>query len=127
MRARAYDPAIGRFTQEDPVRAELNFYTYAGNNPIVFIDPSGLDYIVAWSYGNGEVRGFNDWLLKNNYTKTLLSGTNNWTAAMWTQFDSRNSFARAAQTRVNDLIALGIPADEIHMRRIDSSVGLESA
>ena len=43
-RARYYDPTIGRFLQEDPIgfnSGDLNFYTYVGNNPLTFIDPSG--------------------------------------------------------------------------------------
>jgi hypothetical protein len=46
---------------------------------------------------------------------------------MWAEFDSRNSFARAAQTRRNELLSKGIPEDEIVFRRIDSSADLESA
>jgi len=32
----------GRFTQEDPIRCGLNWYTYCMNNPIMFSDPTGL-------------------------------------------------------------------------------------
>ncbi len=42
LRARYYDPFTGRFMNEDPVRDGLNYYTYCGNNPIFFFDPSGL-------------------------------------------------------------------------------------
>ena len=56
LRARYYDPAIGRFTQQDNVLyvyreqpngasvidpLSLNLYTYCANNPILFHDPSG--------------------------------------------------------------------------------------
>lgn len=44
-RARYYDPSIGRFISEDPVRfskGELNFYDYVQGDPIDFSDPSGL-------------------------------------------------------------------------------------
>jgi RHS repeat-associated protein len=43
-RARYYDPTIGRFISEDPVSffGGHNFYHYAGNEPTLFIDPSGL-------------------------------------------------------------------------------------
>jgi len=41
LRARYYDPGIGRFLSQDPLPAG-NLYAYAGNNPVNFVDPSGL-------------------------------------------------------------------------------------
>jgi RHS repeat-associated protein len=43
LRARYYDPTIGRFLSEDPVGfpAGSNFYRYVGNGPIDFADPLG--------------------------------------------------------------------------------------
>jgi len=46
LRARYYDPSVGRFISEDPVRAGTNWYIYANNNPIMFIDPMGEDAII---------------------------------------------------------------------------------
>ena len=42
-RARYYDPGVGRFINEDPVGFEggTNFYRYASNSPVFWIDPSG--------------------------------------------------------------------------------------
>ena len=45
MRARYYDPAMGRFISEDPLGfdgGDVNLYAYASNNPINMLDPSGL-------------------------------------------------------------------------------------
>ena len=42
LRARFYNPIIGRFTQEDTYRGDgLNLYAYCANNPIYYVDPSG--------------------------------------------------------------------------------------
>jgi RHS repeat-associated protein len=43
-RARYYDPGAGRFSSEDPIRigGGINFYRYAGNDPVKLIDPYGL-------------------------------------------------------------------------------------
>ncbi len=57
LRARYYNPGIGRFTQQDGWgfsnigdSLRLNLYTYCGGNPIKYIDLSGHYYIVK---GNG--------------------------------------------------------------------------
>ncbi|OOM06314.1 RHS repeat-associated core domain-containing protein [Clostridium saccharobutylicum] len=43
LRARFYNPVIGRFTQEDTYRGDgLNLYAYCGNNPVTYYDPSGF-------------------------------------------------------------------------------------
>ena len=42
LRARYYDPNAGRFISEDPVRDGMNWYAYAANNPVTFVDPTGL-------------------------------------------------------------------------------------
>ena len=44
MRARYYDPDLGRFLSEDPIGISggLNLYAYAGNDPVNMWDPSGL-------------------------------------------------------------------------------------
>ncbi|EJL43890.1 RHS repeat-associated core domain protein containing protein [Brevibacillus sp. CF112] len=47
LRARYYDPKMGRFVSEDTVKGQvdnplsLNRYTYVSNNPLKFVDPSG--------------------------------------------------------------------------------------
>ena len=45
MRARYYDPTVGRFISEDPLGfggGDVNLYAYARNNPVNRIDPLGL-------------------------------------------------------------------------------------
>ena len=42
LRARYYNPVIGRFTQEDTYDEDgLNLYAYCRNNPVCYVDPSG--------------------------------------------------------------------------------------
>ncbi len=56
LRARCYDPAIGRFLSEDPFPGYAGFpqtqhpYVYVGNNPINLTDPSGKIFTpeTAW-------------------------------------------------------------------------------
>ena len=45
MRARAYDPALGRFASPDPIGVEggINLYGYAGGDPIDRTDPTGTE------------------------------------------------------------------------------------
>jgi RHS repeat-associated protein len=46
MRARYYDPQVGRFISEDPLGfdgGDVNLYVYGGNNPLLVVDPWGLE------------------------------------------------------------------------------------
>lgn len=54
MKARYYDPEVGRFISEDPLGFEggdVNLYAYVRNLPTMFIDPLGLDWIYEQSTG----------------------------------------------------------------------------
>ncbi|MBD0348895.1 MAG: RHS repeat-associated core domain-containing protein [Thermoleophilia bacterium] len=68
---RYYDPALGRFTQPDPVEGgSLNRYDYAGQDPINNVDLDGRDYRGACAEG-GAI-GF----LASVYTGTgVFAGT----------------------------------------------------
>jgi len=52
MRARYYDPDLGRFLSEDPIGISggLNLYAYAGNDPVNASDPSGMLTCVPHAY-----------------------------------------------------------------------------
>jgi len=47
MRARYYDPAIGRFISQDPGRNGENWYAYCNDNPVTRVDTDGRFVIVA--------------------------------------------------------------------------------
>jgi len=62
---RYYDPALGRYITEDPIRDGLNWYAYEGSNPGNMVDPLGLASFASldirkglndWSAGGGEAR-----------------------------------------------------------------------
>ena len=41
LRNRYYDPEVGRFITEDPVKSGANWYAYCYNDPVNFVDPWG--------------------------------------------------------------------------------------
>jgi RHS repeat-associated protein len=57
LRARYYDPSIGRFLNEDTYEGQIdnplsqNLYTYVSNNPLIYSDPSG--HRQEWGSGGG--------------------------------------------------------------------------
>jgi RHS repeat-associated protein len=53
-KARHYDPQIGRFIMPDPAAQFPSPYTYAANNPIIYLDPDGA-LSVGWMIGAGIV------------------------------------------------------------------------
>jgi len=57
MRARYFDSSTGRFLSEDPLefRGERNFYRYALNNPMDYVDPTGLNTTVVIIYDKGPL------------------------------------------------------------------------
>jgi RHS repeat-associated protein len=65
LRARSYDPTIGRFLSRDPVAAtianpaELDRYAYAQDNPVNYADPSGRASVALPGpvAGSGSVAG----------------------------------------------------------------------
>ncbi|MBE5968407.1 MAG: RHS repeat-associated core domain-containing protein [Lachnospiraceae bacterium] len=58
LRARYYDPVLGRFINEDTAEGQvnnplsLNLYTYCYNNPIMYNDPSG-NVAIPMPWGEG--------------------------------------------------------------------------
>jgi len=58
VRARWYDPDIGRFLSEDPLgfgAGDVNLYAYVGNNPLSGNDPTGeiANFVIGGAIGGG--------------------------------------------------------------------------
>jgi RHS repeat-associated protein len=61
LHARYYDPQLGRFIQADPsdptaVGVGINRYAYAGDNPVAYLDQTGLALTQGPRQGNKEER-----------------------------------------------------------------------
>ena len=68
LKARYYNPVIGRFTQMDTYLGDgLNLYAYVQNNPVKYVDPSGHSKIC--SKGNGVESGNSSVLDNANYAQ----------------------------------------------------------
>jgi RHS repeat-associated protein len=60
LRARFYDPSIGRFVNEDPLRFEggcVNLYSYVNNNPLNGKDPTGRTALLENLYVKNAIAG----------------------------------------------------------------------
>ena len=66
--ARWYDPGLSRFTQEDPARDGLNWYSYCNGDPVNYFDPTGLfTSLIHLTWTNTWAIDY----LKNYFSKTL--------------------------------------------------------
>ncbi|MEO8435146.1 MAG: RHS repeat-associated core domain-containing protein [Pyrinomonadaceae bacterium] len=88
--ARYYSSVAGRFTTTDPFLASARFaspqtwnrYSYALNNPLAYIDPTGMDPKYHWiTDGNGNYTALNDkqyddWLYSDSTWHDVAPGTN---------------------------------------------------
>ena len=46
-RARYYDALLERFIGRDPIAADINLYRYCANNPVMLLDPLGLEVVTV--------------------------------------------------------------------------------
>jgi hypothetical protein len=75
MRARYYNPHLGRFLSADPIgfAGGMNFYAYANGNPVSLIDPFGLS---PWTRIGGGLRALGGGLeAAAGYSLAVASGT----------------------------------------------------
>jgi hypothetical protein len=121
--ARYFDPLTSRFISPDPLLnpmdpKSLDAYMYANNNPVVFMDPTGLT-----PYYQGNTKVADDYYVDGSQYKTLLSMTpSTYVTSTWmkkaaakdkkasdekiTDFTSDDSDANAFG-RVKDLLKAG--------------------
>jgi RHS repeat-associated protein len=69
LRARYYNAAQGRFFQMDPSRMERNGYQYGLSNPIMLVDPSGLDPVIYCGNLPEPLRRKCEWSSDVSYVK----------------------------------------------------------
>lgn len=70
MRARHYDPSVGRFTSEDPACNGNNWFAYCGGNPTNYADPDGKVMLDPH-----QLQAFVDWLIKERIPFQSYSDT----------------------------------------------------
>ncbi|GEM_PF-3624124 len=115
MRARYYDSLTARFLSRDPAwkyeddAKSVNPYQYAGQNPLSFIDPSGLDYFIS-AYGER---------IPESEVENLIEGTvlgrvdeDNQTITWGTRFDTgatHRAYLENAQLRPETVERLHLP------------------
>jgi len=77
---RYYDAGTGRFLTRDPIKAGRNWYGYCDNNPLQFIDPTGLKGFFA------EIKEYVEEVIKGTVEDRIEDATEDWLpygAAKW--------------------------------------------
>jgi RHS repeat-associated protein len=90
---RYYNPELGRYMEPDPIGLDggLNPYSYAGNNPVNNVDPSGLSMIGMDDFSLG-----NSFLGFNNFNEMNLQAASNQFLNSQSNFNLQANFAITA-------------------------------
>ena len=106
LRARYYNAQTGRFISEDPAQDGLNWYAYCGNNPVMFVDSSGLfgkNSLLQNGTKNPDVYTLQQALATRGYT-----GKNGQPLAVDGIFGGNTEYAVKNFQRANGLVVDGL-------------------
>ena len=101
LRARFYNPVIGRFVQEDEYRGDgLNLYAYCKNNPVVYYDPSGYGEEKCDKVGGNDSKSG-----RASELPTIEKGTKEWDEAVKSIANGGNtSYRTKTATEAKELL-----------------------
>jgi len=94
VNARYYDATIGRFINVDPIQDGWNWYVYCNNNPLKFVDPSGLlTFFSHGTFSNNSEKYYKkfDCSFVANMTEALEGNKNNYDYYNWSGKNSRRA------------------------------------
>ncbi|WP_018756419.1 polymorphic toxin-type HINT domain-containing protein [Paenibacillus terrigena] len=125
LRARWYDPSIGRFINEDTYEGEqnnplsLNLYTYVSNNPLIYFDPSG--HFLILSSGVGGDSGY--YLDKNNIRRMKSNSEIDYSFYMYQyQFDHKSFMTANNKGNIKYKQAMGDVVLKYDVENIDTII-----
>ena len=75
LRARYYNSETGRFISEDPAKDGVNWYVYCGGDPVMKVDPTGLDSFIIYDENAGSGDGEHTMEDEANIRKKQLEET----------------------------------------------------
>ena len=128
LRNRYYDPTIGRFITEDPIRDGENWYVYAGNNPVNFVDTWGL-VVTRWDRENLSPSELNQ--IIENDRKWAEGNRTEKESARRSSYDIRKKHLSSNQRMldngyvVENVIVPGNRTTNNYVIKVDSSVKIE--
>lgn len=99
LRARYYNPVVGRFLQEDVYQGDgLNLYAYCGNNPVMYYDPSGYTYTGKNKYEFGRTNGDGG---EGEQQENARNNTNHLIGEKGTQTSSKTTWKNGKTERID--------------------------
>lgn len=116
--ARYYDPTLGRFLSDDPVRfseknpMSFNRYAYANNNPYRYVDPDGRDVIVLNDSGAFYDEGHNAALIGSVAKGWDFYSKNGGSDNVHIHYEKREDFTKDADVSSRFDRAVSIKTDE---------------